>query len=433
MARTTLMKTAVTLALCLAAMAARADVLKMVVDDTIHPLVREHIQRAIQEAEQTHAQALLIELRTPGGLMESMREIIHDILKSPVPVIVYVTPTGSRAASAGFYILESADVAAMAPGTNTGAAHPVLGGGLPMDPVMRDKLENDAAALLRSYVSKRGHNQEVAETAVRQSKAFTADEALAQHLIDYIATDEADLLRQMEGKTVNRFDGTKAVLHLAGAPMRNFKLTLRDRTLGHLMDPNLVVFLLMLGIVAIFVEFNHPGAVVPGVVGFVCILLAAFALQLLPMRYGALIMILSAFALFILEAKIQSHGALGLGGIVVLVIGTLLLVDGPIPEMRVRWQTAAAVSIPLGLITIFLLNIAIRARRNKVTTGKEGMIGKTGVVQSPLTPAGKVFVNGELWDAVAAGGVNTGERVVVRGIENMVLQVEPEPSTGAGR
>ncbi|MBZ5524750.1 MAG: nodulation protein NfeD [Acidobacteriia bacterium] len=431
MARTILKKTAIAVALCLASLAARADVLKIVIDDTIHPLVSEHIQRAIHEADQTHAEALLIELRTPGGLMDSMRDIVHDILKSPVPVIVYVTPTGSHAASAGFYILESADIAAMAPGTNTGSAHPVLGGFI-MDPVMRDKLENDAVALLHSYVTKRGHNQDVADTAVRQSKAFSADEALAQHLINYIATDENDLLRQADGKAVTRFDGTKTILHLAGKPVREFQLTLRDRTMAHLMDPNLVVFLLVMGVVAIFLEFNHPGAVVPGVVGFISLLLVAFALQLLPVRFGALVMILSAFVLFILEAKFQSHGAFGLGGIVMLVIGTMLLVDGPIPEMRVRWQTAAAVSIPLGLITIFLMTIAIRARRNKVVTGEQGMIGKTGVVQSPLTPSGKVYVNGEIWDAVAASGLNAGERVVVRRIENMVLHVEPEASTRAG-
>ncbi|HWZ43981.1 MAG TPA: nodulation protein NfeD [Candidatus Saccharimonadales bacterium] len=432
MARTALMKTAVAVTFCLASLAARADVLKIVIDDTIHPLVSEHIQRAIHEAEQTHAEALLIELRTPGGLMDSMRDIVHDILKSPVPVIVYVTPAGSRAASAGFYILEAADVAAMAPGTNTGAAHPVLGSGMTMDPVMRDKLENDAAALLRSYASKRGHNQEVAETAVRQSKAFSADEALAQHLIHYLASSESDLLRQVDGQTVTRFDGTKTVLHLAGKPVRDFQLTLRDRTLLHLTDPNMVVFLLMLGVVAIFVEFNHPGAVVPGVVGFICLLLVAFAFQVLPVRYGALIMILSAFVLFVLEAKFQPHGAFAVGGIVVLAIGTLLLVDGPIPEMRVRWQTSAAVSIPLGLITVFLMTIAFKARRMKVTTGQEGMIGKTGVVQSPLTPAGKVYVNGEIWDAVATSGMNTGQRVVVRRIENMVLYVDPEAPAGAG-
>jgi len=429
MRRHTLIRTAAAVSLCLASLAVRADVLKIVVDDTIHPLVSEHIDKAIQEAEHNHDEALLIELRTPGGMMESMREIVSEVLKSPVPVIVYVSPSGSRAASAGFYILEAADIAAMAPGTNTGSAHPVLGGGLPMDPVLRDKLENDAAALLRSYVSKRGHNMAVAETAVRQSKAFSADEALAQHLIDYIASSESDLLRQADGRTVTRFDGSKVVLRLAGKSVRDFKLTVRDRTLNYLMDPNLVAFLLLIGIVAIFVEFNHPGAVVPGAVGFVAILLAAFALHLLPVRYGALVMILAAFVLFALEAKLQTHGGLGLAGVVLLMIGTLLLVDGPIPEMRVKWQTALAVSLPLGAITIFLMTIAIRARRAKSVTGQEGLIGTVGVVQSPLTPQGKVYIHGEIWDAVAPSGVEVGSPVVVRKVEKMVLYVEPQLRT----
>lgn len=431
MARSLLKTAAIAVALCLASMTARADVLKIVVDDTIHPIVLNHIQRAIHEAGETHAEALLLELRTPGGLMDSMREIVHEILQSPVPVIVYVSPSGSHAASAGFFILESADIAAMAPGTNTGSAHPVLGSFV-MEPVMRDKLENDAVALLHSYVAKRGHNQDVADTAVRQSKAFSADEALAQHLIDCVAASESDLLRQLDGRTVNRFDGSKMVLHLAGKPVREFQLTLRDRTMARLMDPNLVLLLLLFGAVALFVEFNHPGAVAPGVAGFICILLAAFAMQLLPVRFGALVMIVSAFVMFVMEAKFQAHGAFGLGGIIILAIGSMLLVDGPIPEMRVHWQTAVAVSAPLGIITVFLMSIAIRARRNKVVTGEQGMIGKTGVVQSPLTPSGKVQVNGEIWDAIAPSGMNAGERVAVRSIEKMVLHVEPEPSANPG-
>src|SRR6516162_379185 len=211
-------KIAVVLALGLTSLSACADVLKIVINDTIHPIVVERVDRAIQEAQRTHADALLIEISTPGGLMTSMEEIIHKILDAPLPVIIYVTPSGNGASSAGFFILEAADVAAMAPGTNTGAAHPVLGDGAVMDPVMKEKLENYAASLMRSYAGKRGRNVEVAESAVRQSKSFTADEALSQHLVDYIATSDADLFRQMEGKTVARFDGSKVVLHLSGKP-----------------------------------------------------------------------------------------------------------------------------------------------------------------------------------------------------------------------
>src|SRR5215813_1832813 len=379
MYRRSLVTLSIVLAFCFSSLSASAEVLKIVVDDTIHPIVVEYIGRAIQEAERTHADALLIEINTPGGLASSTREIVQEILASKVPVIVYVTPTGGFAASAGFYILESADVAAMVPGSNTGAAHPVVLG-VTMDPVMKDKLENDSAALLRSYSGKRGRNVEVAESAVRQSKSFSADEALSNHLIDYIAKDENDLLKQIDGKTVTRFDDSKAVLHVAGKPIRFYELTLRQRLLSWLMDPNIASILFTIGMLALYAEFNHPGAIVPGVVGFVFILLALFALHLLPTRYEALILIVGAFVLFALEAKFQSHGALGVGGVVMMILGMLLLVDGPIPEMRVKLITALAVSIPLGLITVFLMTIAIKARRNKITTGQEGLIGEIGVV-----------------------------------------------------
>jgi membrane-bound serine protease (ClpP class) len=416
-------KITLVLTFCLAA--ARGDVEKTVVDTVIHPLAVEHIDRAIQEAQRMHADALLIELRTPGGLMSSMEEIIHKILDAPLPVIIYVTPSGNGASSAGFFILESADVAAMAPGTNTGAAHPVLGDGLPMDPVMKEKLENYAASLMRSYVSKRGRNVEVAESAIRQSKSFTADEALEHHLVDYIAKDEADLFRQLEGKTITRFDGTKVVLHLAGKPVHFFELTLREQILTFLMNPNITLIFLAIGLMAIYIEFNHPGAIIPGVVGFLAILLALYALNMLPFRSIALVMILSAFVLFALEAKFQTHGILTAGGIVAMILGSLLLVDGPIPEMRVKLWAALAISIPLGLITVFLMSIAMRARRNKVVTGEQGLIGEVGVVSSTLAPAGKVYLRGTLWDAVAQVNLEVGQQVVVRDVRNLVLQVDP--------
>jgi membrane-bound serine protease (ClpP class) len=418
---------AIIVAACLSPMAVRADVLKVVVDDTIHPMVAEHIDRAIQEATRTRADAVLIELRTPGGLVSSMEEIVQKILASPVPVIVYVTPAGSSASSAGFFILESSDVAAMAPGTTSGAAHPVRGDGVTMDPVMKEKLENYAASLMRSYSAKRGRNVEVAESAVRQSKSFSADEALSQHLIDYIASDETDLFRQLEGKTVTRFDGSRVVLHLVGKPVHFYDTTVREWVLSGLMNPNFTLFLFFVGLFAIYAEINHPGAVVPGVVGFIFVLLALSAFRLLPTNYGAMAMIFGAFVLFALEAKIQSHGLLTAGGILVMVVGSLLLVDGPIPQMRVKFSTALSLAIPLGLITVFLMSIAIRARRNKVVTGIQGMIGEIGVVNSPLVPAGKVFVHGELWDAIAPGTVDSGESVIIRKVENLTLYVERAP------
>ncbi|HKF21970.1 MAG TPA: nodulation protein NfeD [Candidatus Angelobacter sp.] len=420
------MKSAIVVVLAgLVTSAARADVLKIVVDDTIQPLEEEFIGHAIQEAKNTNADFLLIEVDTPGGLVESTREIVQKVLASPVPVVIYVTPSGARAASAGFYILESADVAAMAPGTNTGAAHPIRGDGVTMDPVLKEKLENDAAALMRSFVVKRGRNQEAAESAVRQSKSFSADEALAQHLIEYIAKDETDLLRQLDGKTITRFDGSQVTFHVAGKPIRAYEMSLRERTLAWLMNPSFLVLVLGVGLVALYVEFNHPGAVVPGVIGFICVLLALFALHLLPVRYEALILLLGSFVLFALEAKLQSHGVLAAGGIAMMVLGMLLLVNGPIPEMRVQLWAALAISIPLGLITVFLMSLAIRAHRSKVVTGEPGLIGETGVVTVPLMPAGKVMLRGALWDAVAPVNVDIGTRIVVRGVHNLVLEVEP--------
>lgn len=406
---------------------ASADVLKIVVNDAIHPITAEYIDRALQLAAANHDQAVLIEINTPGGLVDSTRDIIEKIIASPVPVIIYVTPSGSRAASAGFFILESADVAAMAPGTNTGAAHPVILGGK-MDDVMKQKMENDAAALMRSVVAKRGRNVELAESAVRESKSFTDQEALDKKLIEYIATSEQDLFRQMTGKSLKRFNGAAVTLNLADQPVIDYRMTLKQRILSYIMDPNVAFILLAIGALSLYAEFNHPGAVIPGTVGVVFILLAAFALNLLPTRFAALVLIAGAFVLFALEAKFVSHGVLTIGGITLLVIGGLLLVDAPIPEMRVRLVTALAVSIPLGIITAFLMSIAVRARRNKITTGEQGLIGEIGITQTPLAPAGKVFVHGELWDAVSPVSIPAGERVVVRRVEGLTLQVEPIPA-----
>jgi membrane-bound serine protease (ClpP class) len=422
-----MLKLAALLAFSLVSRAGLADVLKIVVDDTIHPIMAEHVERAVQQAVSIHADALLIEINTPGGLMSSMEAIVHAILDSPVPVIIYVTPSGGGAASAGFFILESSDVAAMAPGTNTGAAHPVRGDGQPMDPVMKEKIENYAASLMRSYVTKRGRNVEVAESAVRQSKSFTAEEALKAHVIDYIAKNQADLFQQIDGKTITRFDGTKVVLHVAGKPVRLFEMTVRQEILTFLMDPSISFLLFAIGALCIYFEFNHPGAVIPGVVGFIAILLAVYALNMLPFRSIALVLILSAFLLFTLEAKFHTHGALTTGGIVVMVLGALLLVDGPIPQMRVSWWAALSVSVPLGLITAFLMTIAIRARRNKSVMGEQGLVGEIAVVRAPLMPSGKVYLHGELWDAVAPTNVHTGGHVVVRQVHNLVLQVEAAP------
>ena len=420
------------IAIVLFAFPAPAEILKVVVNDTIQPISEEYIARAIDEAHRRGDQAVLIEINTPGGLVSSTRGIIEKISSSSVPVIVYVTPTGGHAGSAGIFILESADVAAMAPGTAAGAAHPVtLIGPVQVKPddEMNRKIENDAAALMRSVASKRGRNIESAESAVRESKSFTEQEALAGHLIDYVASSPEDLFRQMQGKTFRRFDGATASLNLTGQPIVPFDMTLKEHILDDLMDPNVAFLLLAIGALALYVEFNHPGAVIPGTVGVVFILLAAFALNFLPTRFAALGLILGAFALFAAEAKFATHGVATIGGIALLTLGGLLLVDSPIPEMRVHLLTALAVSIPLGLITAFLMTIALKARRNKVVTGAQGLVGEMGVAQTALSPQGKVFVHGELWDAVASSTLPPGQMVIVRSIDGLTLQVDPLVAT----
>jgi membrane-bound serine protease (ClpP class) len=409
---------------CALATSARAEVLKIVINDTIHPMTAEYVERALSLAGQDGAKAVLIEINTPGGLLDPTRDIIEKLLASPVPVIIYVTPSGSRSASAGFFLLQAADVGAMAPGTNTGAAHPVLPG-VKLDEIMAKKIENDAAALMRSVVLKRGRNVDVAESTVRESKSFTEQEALSQHLIDYVASSEQDLFQQMRGKPIKRFDGKTFVLDLTGEPIRVLERTLKQRIFGVLMDPNFAFGILALGVFAIYAELNNPGTVLPGTVGVILIVLAGFALNLLPVRFAALGLIATAFILFALEAKLASHGVLGLGGVVALTLGGLFLVDGPIPEMRVHLSTALGVSLPAGAITVFLMTIALKARAGKRVSGMEGMVGEIGTAQTPLSPNGKVFVHGELWDATASSPIGQGGRVAVKRVDGLRLKVDP--------
>ncbi|HUQ49895.1 MAG TPA: nodulation protein NfeD [Terriglobales bacterium] len=413
--------------LCLLSMVgtvAHADVLKIVINDTIHPITDEYIERALAKARSEKADALLIEIRTPGGLVSSTRSIIEKLLASEVPVIVYVTPSGGYAASAGFFILQAADIAAMAPGTNTGAAHPVIAGGVKVDDVMKSKMENDAAAFMRAFVSKRGRNVEVAESAVRESKSFTEQEALDKRVIDIIAKDHEDLFKQIDGRDFKRFNGSTVRLKLAGKTVRSFDMTLKQQIMGFLMNPNIAYIIFSLGMLALYAEFNNPGAILPGVVGLICVLLGIFAFNILPVRYAAVAMIVGAFVLFALEVKFTSHGILGIGGTILLVVGALLLVDAPIPQMRVQLWTALSVSIPVALISIFLMSMALKAHRNKVVTGEQGMIGQIATVQTGLHPEGRVFVFGESWTAVCPDRAEPGERVIVRKVDGLRLEVE---------
>jgi membrane-bound serine protease (ClpP class) len=394
------------------------------VDGVVHPITAEIVAGAIARAKQENASLVLVRLNTPGGLMDATETTIEEMLASPVPVVTYVTPSGGRAASAGFFLLQAGDVAAMAPSTRTGAAHPVAMGG-EMDAVMAQKVENDAAAGLRSLCAKRGRNSELAETTVRQSKSFTEREALDQHLIDLIAPSEQQLMAALDGRTVTRTDGRTQTLHTAGAEIEVYQLTLRQRIVSSIADPNIALVLLVIGALSIYLEFNSPGLIVPGVVGAILVLLGLSAISVLPINWLGAALLLSAFAMFVLEAKFAAHGILATGGAVAMVLGAVMLIDSPLPEMRVHWGTAIALALPFSAITVFLLSLAVRARRSKVETGSEGMIGETGAAITELAPDGKIFVHGEYWDAVSQRPVAAGARVRVTAIDKLKLTVEP--------
>ena len=404
---------------------------EFVLDDTVQPVSAGQLDRAIARANSEGAAALLVELNTPGGLVESMRTMAGAILSSRVPVIIYVAPAGARAGSAGFFLLEAADVAAMAPGTNAGAAHVVFEFGKP-DQTMTEKVENDAEAFLRSYVSRRNRNVDAAAAAVQSSKSYTAEEALDKHLIDLTATSDTQLIAALNGREITRLDGSKQVLHLTAARIQRFQPTLRENLLDWLVNPNIALLLLVGGALLIYLEFNTPGTIVPGALGTLMVLLAIFALNLLPIRYTAVMLLLCAVALLVLEAKFGGHGALAIAGIVCLTLGTLTLVAAPIPELAVKPWIAISVSVAFGGITAFLVRLAVRARRNKARLGADALIGHRASAMEPLTPEGHVLVNGEIWRAVAEGTVAAGTPLRVVGHEQYLLKVTPVEPPGAG-
>jgi membrane-bound serine protease (ClpP class) len=401
---------------------------KLVLSETIQPVTQGQLDRAIARASADGAQALLVDLDTPGGLLDSTRTMVGAILSSRVPVIVYVAPAGARAGSAGFFLLEAADIAAMDPGTNAGAAHPVLEFGAKPDETMNQKIENDAEAFLRSYVTKRNRNAEAAEAAVHSSHSYTAQEALDQHLIDLTATSDAALLAALDGRTITRMDGTKLVLHLAGARIEVLRPTLRDQLLNWLANPNIALLLLVGGALLIYLEFNAPGTIVPGALGTLMVLLAIFGLNLLPIRYTAVLLLLAAIALLLLEAKFGGHGVLATAGIVCLTFGTLTLVAAPVPEMAINPWVAFAVSAAFGSITVFLVRLAVRARRRKARLGAAALVGSRARAMEPLNPEGHVVVEGEIWRAVATEPVPAGAPLRVVGLDRYLLHVEPAGS-----
>ena len=408
---------------------ARPVVVEIRLDMMVHRVSAEYVVHGIRLANERNANAVLLELSTPGGFDTSMREIIRAILDSRVPVITYVAPPGARAASAGFFILESGDIAVMAPGTNAGAAHPVTIGGAKLGKTMEEKIENDAAAYMRSIVDKRGRNAKLAEETVRKSASFTDTEALQGHLIDAIANTPEQIFTEFNGKTIRRFNDTTTTLDLAGALIEPYNMTTFETFLAWVADPNIAFILGAIGVACLYIEFTHPGMIAPGVVGAVSLVLALYAFNLLPINFVGVILILIALGLFVLEANVTSHGLLAAGGIVALVVGALILIQSPWPAARIHLSTALSVAVPLGIIVVILVRYAIAAKLRKAVTGEEGLIGSVGIAQTDLEPAGKILIHGELWQARAVQNIPRGSRVRVREMDGFTLVVEsvPEP------
>ncbi|MBI2816624.1 MAG: nodulation protein NfeD [Acidobacteria bacterium] len=396
------------------------------VDSMIHPISAEYVRAGIDQAIHKQSSLIVMQLSTPGGLDSSMRQMIEKIIASPVPVAVYVAPSGSRAASAGFFILLSADIAAMAPGTNTGAAHPVFMGSEP-DQVMKDKVTNDAAAYLRSISSKRNRNPALAEKGVTESKSFTEGEALQSGLIDVVATNQADLLQKLDGREITRLDGRKQVLHLQGAVVELYPLSYRQMFLSRILDPNIAFILLIIGVLGLYMEFTNPGLILPGVAGGIALVLSLFALSLLPINWAGAALLFLAVMFFVLEAKFATQGILAAGGMLSMVLGALMLINTRLPGGSIRLSTALAVALPFGAISIFLLRLVIRSRALKIASGGSGLIGEIGSVYKPADTEGKlkVYVQGELWDAVSSEPAPPGARVRVKGRDGLTLTVEP--------
>jgi membrane-bound serine protease (ClpP class) len=401
-----------------------STIVQIELNDIVHPVSADYVRAGLRHAQETNARAVILRIDTPGGLIDSMREIVEAILSSPTPVIAWVGPNGARAASAGFFILLSADVAVMAPGTNTGAAHPISAGGEDINGALKEKVVNDAAAYLRSYVTQRGRDATVAETGVLKSKSFTAEEALRQHLIDAVVNDVPDIVRKYDGMEIRRIDKRPARLQLQGATIEVFEMTTRQRLLSRVLNPNIALTLALIGLLGLYIEISHPGMILPGVVGAICLILALFAFNFLPVNWAGAALILVAIVLFVLEATVTSHGILALGGIVAMIAGGLMLVEGPIPQLRVSLATTLAVTFPLAIITVFLVRLVALSHRRKSVTGDEGMIGKIGVARSPVHRDGTVFVHGELWKARSNEPIPIGASVRVVRTQGLEVEVE---------
>jgi membrane-bound serine protease (ClpP class) len=406
------------------------------VDGIIHPVATAYIRRAIEQADAASANLLVMFLRTPGGLVDSTRDINTAIIQARTPIAVFVAPSGSRAASAGFLITIAADVAAMAPGTHIGAAHPVAGDGQKIDDTMSKKMTSDVAGYARTLAQQRKRNVTLVEQAVTESRTYTEQEAISASpaLIDVVATDLNDLLKKLDGRTIARFDGRSEVLRTAGASRRSIEMTWAQKILSAIAHPQIAYLLLMLGTLGLTVEMWNPGAILPGVVGGICLLLAFFAFQVLPVSYAGVLLILFGLLLLILEVKVTSFGLLAIGGILSLFFGSILLIDTPLPELQLGLRLVIPVTLTLSAIVLFLVQLGVKAQRIKSVTGEEGMIGAVGRALTAIEPGqgGRVMTRGEIWSAVASEPINAGDSVHVVSVQGLQLTVRPEANPAPG-
>lgn len=414
--------------------AARASqrVVILTLSDSIQPASLRYLERGLSTADAGGAAVTIIELNTPGGLLTSLRQMTTAITAARRPVVVYVTPTGGQAASAGFFLLVAADVAAMAPGTNTGAAHPVAGEGAELTKTMAEKVTNDAAALIRSLATQRGRSSEWAEKAVRKSLSYTEREALENKLIDVVANDRGELLKWLNGRVIKRFDGRSETLDTSAPEIVVVGPSAGDKLLSVIAHPNIAYLLLLLGMVGIYFELSHPGAVLPGVLGGVSILLALFALSVLPVNYVGVLLILLGIGFFVAEVKVASYGLLTVAGLTSFVLGSLMLIRSPFPALRVGLAVVLPTALAVAFVVIFLLTRVLKSHREKPITGVEGLVGEIGEAVVALEPDGKVFVHGEFWDARSRTAVAAGARVRVLEVDGKRLEVEPAEGSFPG-
>jgi len=409
---------------------ARGEIARIDLNSAIDPVTAEFVVRSIEKAETEHAKFLLMRLQTPGGFSSSMEEIISKMLSSKIPIVVYVAPSGAKAASAGFFILLASDVAAMAPGTNTGAAHPLMAiGGFPVDggqagKTLTDKITSNATAFLRSIAGKRNRNVAEAEKGVVESKSFTDAEALDAHLIDFIAKNESELLARLHGFKIRTFSGEERVIEAQGQAIVDYQMSAREKLLAAITQPNLALFLGIVGLILLYFEFTHPGFIAPGVVGGICLLLSVLGFSFLPINYVGVLLMLLAIALLVAEVKVGGFGVLGIGGLVAMVFGMLILVDSPDPAVRIGWFTALSLALPFAAIFLIILVALLRSYKQKATTGDEGMVGLIGVADTDIGETGRVRIRGEYWTARASSPVPAGKTVRVLAIEYLTLIVE---------